>query len=435
MNLFWGIWEVIVNFIECFFLFFFLSKQLTYSNIKKPTIIILLLVLIIIISILNFTGIDYTLTMLIAFIIKVLYALFFDSSFARRIICGCIGGFVAILGNSLIAMILSCITNIDINETLFPGEIRFEITLLYCIIIILLYWILARIKPNDRLYFNNNHIIFMIIIILVGVFAVADSIAFAINHVRSENEIVLLIIISVAVLIMTLAIIFLFERIGRTLYKKYEVETKLKEFHLEEEYNIKTSELVKAWKHDFHNYLEVIQIYIQNENYEALRKYIKDINNDLQYNFTLAATGNSAVDAIIASKMLIANNKSIKVTTNLQKLYHFPISDTKMCVLLGNLLDNAIEACEKIQQKAKKYIDIVILKQRQMLLIKIVNSSIKDYRYYNNKLISSKTERNHGYGIERVRQIVSEFNGFIEIKPEECYFSVIVYLPLEKDNK
>ena len=89
---------------------------------------------------------------------------------------------------------------------------------------------------------------------ILGIFASGEAIAFSIGSNRSSQERIVLTVISAAILAMIVSIIFLFEKIGETLWEK----SRLERAHLEDENNKRTEAMVRAWRHDFHNYLEAV---------------------------------------------------------------------------------------------------------------------------------------------------------------------------------
>lgn len=423
----WALWEITVNCIECYFLFYLFSKQLGYDKTRQKTIYLLLLGLIAIISVLNLSGVHYMVTMWVVFALKICYALAFRCALVKRVIWGCAGAFVAVIGNNLIAVILTWLSGGNIDETLLPGDSRFGVTILYCIVIVIIYWVLSRIHLQKEINLPLHYSILMLGIMVVGVFAAGEAISFAIHSEPSFQGRIVMSAISAAILVMTVAIIFLFEKIGCALFEKIRAEAQLKQTHLEEENNRRIAEMMRVWRHDFHNYLEVLQIHLEKQDYEQLKKYIGETKQDFQYALSLYATGNSSVDAIIASKLLIANSHKIDVRISINPIPSLPVSETQMCVLLGNLLDNAIEACLKIGDSKKRYVNIHIGSKKGMLVVKIENSANGNY---NDHFTSSKPTGDHGYGLARAKQIVGSAGGTFRIEHSEDEFAVVLLFPL-----
>ena len=102
----------------------------------------------------------------------------------------------------------------------------------------------------------------------------------------------------------------------------------------------------------------------------------------------------------------------------------FPFSEREGCLLFGNLMDNAIEACEKISG-GERWIRLRIEKEKYMLFMEISNSIEESPRMKNGRPVTTKTGRGkHGYGLRSVERIVSEHNGTAVYHVEEKSFSV-----------
>ena len=430
MDLLWGFWEIIVNCVECFLLYYLLNTQLGVKQGKKLIVLLSTLGLVTIITTMNLLGVNYKITMAVAFLIKIGYVFLFESSLVKKLFWGCVGGFIAVIANSLIAVVIVWISGIDINSTLIPGESRFAITLLYCIIVVILCWTFARFRSPKEMELPPFYQFMMLVVMLLGLYAAAEAISMAIQVELKDNDIVSYTAIVASILFMMIAMIVLFEKIGGVIYDKFEAETRLKQIEIEEENNKRIETIVKTWRHDFHNYLEVIRVYLDKQDYDQLKKYLGETRQDFQYVLSMIATGNSAIDAIISSKLLIAYNKNIDVKLNVKNIEKMPISETKMCVLIGNLFDNAIEACEKIEVKEDRWIRIDITNRQGMFYLNMENSSSGKYQYDNKKLLSDKGSENHGFGLERITQIVNEANGICDIVPMEDKFIVSIFLPL-----
>ena len=93
MVVLWGIWEIFVNIIEYYFLFFLLSKRLSYSSSRRYQIYIVLFCLVALQSIMNLFEVDYQITMIVMSSLKVFYALFFKGNIGTRFFWGVIGSF------------------------------------------------------------------------------------------------------------------------------------------------------------------------------------------------------------------------------------------------------------------------------------------------------------------------------------------------------
>ncbi len=113
---------------------------------------------------------------------------------------------------------------------------------------------------------------------------------------------------------------------------------------------------------------------------------------------------------------------------------HLPVNDIEITGILGNLLDNSIEACINMERKqdTPPHIKGLLKPQRSMFHIHVENSSSGNYLYkLNGQLESTKAHaKHHGRGLTNVREIAETHSGFCNITAETDSFTVDVYIPL-----
>ena len=199
---------------------------------------------------------------------------------------------------------------------------------------------------------------------------------------------------------------------------------------------VSSTESLRGIKHDISNHLETLTLLIKSNEYEKATDYINIITSELSINHKLVSTGNIPVDCIISNKYALANNNDITFNYTIHLPKKLPVDDVSICSLLGNILDNAIESCEKVSPSIERFITLTIRPFNNMLLISITNSSIGDYKLSKSGifLTTKKEESNspyHGIGMKQIRRIVKEHKGFIRISPEPDSFTLEIMLPLE----
>lgn len=193
-------------------------------------------------------------------------------------------------------------------------------------------------------------------------------------------------------------------------YMKQENDTLLlSEQLLEERYieMMKTRQVL----HDMKNHFLLLQKYEQEQQWEKLHDYLETISEELFEDSARVWSGNTIVDLILNSKKSYVESRDIKVEINTEVIAKFPLANREIVSLFGNLLDNAIEACQKMNV-SEKWIDIRIHKRHDVLCIEIENSIAESPKEKNGELISDKREnRVHGYGLKNVKRIVSAHEG------------------------
>ena len=119
---------------------------------------------------------------------------------------------------------------------------------------------------------------------------------------------------------------------------------------------------VSRISHDFKNHMNLIVNYLENKEVEKALQYCYQIREPLRMQEEKVWSGDKAVDIVLTDKLQLAKRKKIAVVTEIQRMGKLGMTDYDICVIFANLLDNAIEACSKLEEEKRK-IWIVLKKQ------------------------------------------------------------------------
>ena len=139
-------------------------------------------------------------------------------------------------------------------------------------------------------------------------------------------------------------------------------------------------------------------------------------------------TGNIGVDAILNSKISLAIHNGIPVDYKATVPKETSVTDIDLCVVIGNLIDNAVESCEKVP-KEQQFIRLYIGQFKEQLYISVSNATNETVRKLDAEYITHK-RGNHGHGLKRINLIVEKYDGFINRKNEAGVFVTEIMLPL-----
>lgn len=187
---------------------------------------------------------------------------------------------------------------------------------------------------------------------------------------------------------------------------------------------------MRGWRHDYHNHIQVMKAYLDLEKYKEMDIYLDDLARDLATIDQVLKTGNIMVDAILNSKLSLAISQGININAKATVPEDINIKDIDICVIIGNLMDNAMEAAIKLENLEDRFIRVYIREMKNQLYISITNSVGGGVKKYNLEYISTKLGVNHGFGLKRVDSIVKKYNGFINRQNEEGVFATEIILPI-----
>lgn len=183
---------------------------------------------------------------------------------------------------------------------------------------------------------------------------------------------------------------------------------------------------MRGWRHDYRNHMQVLKIYTEKKQWEECMNYISQMNQDLSNVDHMIKTGNVMADAIVNSKLSLAKAKEIQLDITAKIPEELPVSDVEFCILFGNLMDNAIEACEKIAGPQERFIRVYIGSFKKQFYMSVTNATNQKKRLQ--KYYSLKGE-GHGFGLYRIDKIIQEKKGFLNRKDEPGVFVTEIMLP------
>lgn len=178
-----------------------------------------------------------------------------------------------------------------------------------------------------------------------------------------------------------------------------------------------TERAFDLWRESIHNYknniITLAQLTEQGKTAEV-KEYLKDEIQQLGIKMNYAMTGNKVIDAVLATKKNSAEHKGINFYANGNIPDKCVIDDIDFTNIIGNLLDNAIEAAEKVENGN---VSIVIKPQKKFIIIKVKNSYDGNK---NNELQTTKKDKEyHGIGLKSIKRIVEKYQGEFELEFKE----------------
>ncbi|MCM1091394.1 MAG: GHKL domain-containing protein [Butyrivibrio sp.] len=248
-----------------------------------------------------------------------------------------------------------------------------------------------------------------------------------------------IVISSIGLILINFFTLYLYSILSKAFWHQYENEILKREvqgYANQLDVMLQGEEKVRALRHDMKHHMNELKILAAKGENRAIEEYINEMQDFISNPNEIVSSGNLEIDSVMNYLLLQAKeqlrdvNVSVKLPRSVE--HSFDIN-----VILGNLLENGIEAAKQTEEGR---LDVNIELQQGILRIQVANSyqgkAALNTKKGHKKLLTTKKEYGlHGIGLENVRKIVEKYNGMMEICPEEDLFSVVLmlYMP-EADN-
>ena len=185
---------------------------------------------------------------------------------------------------------------------------------------------------------------------------------------------------------------------------------------------------MRGWRHDYRNHIQVLKAFAAGGDMDAVRKYLDELDTDLNTVDTVIKTGNPMTDAILNSKISLAKAKGIEVVADAHIPVKLKSSEIDLCCIIGNLFDNAIEASMKLPEE-QRLIRVYMDMKNTQLYISFTNFTAGNKLPKEGKLFRSTKGEGHGFGLVRIDAIVERLDGYISRNSEDGAFTTEILLP------
>lgn len=399
-------WIFFINNLILIALFYWYNQRLFIKvNLKKLNYLIFLILVIIksIINMFNSFQINLFFTMLIYFIISMI---FFKGSNIKKTLFTSFFIITSFISEMITYVyLMQVLTLFDIQSYnlfyIIIGNIVSDILLFSVVYLITkINDISDMIDSKEFWYF----IIFPIISIIIMFFIISSDIL-------DLNQ-VFIILLSIGIIIFNVILCKGFTDIIKL--KNIQIENeklKSQELHyllLEEKF-----ENSKRFIHDFKKHVNIINGYIHNHEYEKLELYLDELSLEIKNDEKFVITGNQLIDLSLNANMNLILENSIDIKYDIRVKDLDPISELDFNIIFTNILDNAIESC--IRSKGQ-FIKIKLDKINELMILKVINPCLT----INSNLETQKrNDEYHGYGLNTIKKIIKKYNGTANFEFDE----------------
>lgn len=190
---------------------------------------------------------------------------------------------------------------------------------------------------------------------------------------------------------------------------------------------------IRRLKHDMANHLQVLSVLPK----EQCQEYIRNLSESAALTQTLHYCGDDTVNAVLSVKESAINRYDIDFIWTVDIAEKLPFDKTDICAVFANALDNALEACMKLDTGQRKIV-LECKAQKGLFCLKVENPVIVPDTSANTASLTSDSflktskldKRNHGLGLRSIKEIVSRYHGMVEWKMEKGTFELFLYMPL-----
>ena len=227
-----------------------------------------------------------------------------------------------------------------------------------------------------------------------------------------------------------IVLVFSFEHSAVNIAKSVKTELVVQQAAYKADYYKEIAENKKTadkTMHDLKNRMFALKEIFSNDNSEGLQK-LEEICEALTGSMIQDITGNEALDALISAKKIQMKKEGIAFSSVCFVHSFENISNDDLSIILGNLLDNAIEACQKITE-GKRRISLEMIQKGDFLNVTVINTIAQQVLIEKGMIRTTKKQKElHGFGIENIEETAAKYNGTISFEQDDNSFTASVIL-------
>lgn len=435
LNLLWFLKMIISTTIE-WVVFKFLLDEISEIKRSKTSLRISLISAVLLIVFLTEINFDVNIKLIIAIIMSCrIYLYNYKVSALKSVLISILYQIVLIGFDSLGLCIVSYINGIN-DMTMMIANNNFynlEITILSKLLLILFVPCIKFFKIDFSI--NKNECLHLSMPIISNLASILFMFGYIIKDSKiSQIESIIILVLSIVITFSNISLIRIINRIIKDrkirddyLLIKEKADMQYKYYKGIQKYQDKVRKLY----HDMNNHMVCIKnIYGKNE---MVDMYIEDLNRQVKECKNNFRTGSIILDVILEEKNYICNKRGIDFNVDIKFEKCKFIEMTDVCSIFSNIIDNAIDACNKIEDNTiKKEIRLRGTQINKTFVIRCDNSKVNSVNIKEDRIITDKDDNFlHGIGIESIKSSVKKYDGNVEIASKENTFSIMLYIPLE----
>ena len=257
------------------------------------------------------------------------------------------------------------------------------------------------------------------------------SAMFIVSKTDDEKIRIQTMIITIVFAFANLALYLLIFQIQKYQRSRYELKILQEKISFEESRHSDASAIwssIRRTQHDMKQHLAVISGYLDSGRVDECKSYLQELEPTITSFGNLITSNNAVLDYLINSKLTPLSDTQIVISGSIGDLSD--IKEIDLACLIGNILDNAIEALGNIKKAGEKRLELLFMRQNSNRIIICKNTIDHSVLNRNGELKSTKLfADSHGYGTKIIAKIASDYNGMVDYFEEFGMFGVQVVLP------
>ena len=185
---------------------------------------------------------------------------------------------------------------------------------------------------------------------------------------------------------------------------------------------------MRGWRHDYRSHIQAMKALAADGDVEAIKDYLDQLDTELNTVDTVVKTGDPMADAILNSKISLARARHIGVTADACIPVKLSMSGLDLCIILGDLFDNAIEASMKLPE-SQRLIRIYMDMKNTQLYISFTNFTAEKKMVRRGKVFETTKGAGHGLGLARMDAIIERLDGYVSRNSEDGAFTTEILIP------
>jgi two-component system, LytTR family, sensor histidine kinase AgrC len=366
------------------------------------------------------------------FVVVVLYGSFmYKDRFIKKLLFSLLIYVLGMLSEIIVGITLSTINSISIETAQSNIYVYLQGIIISKLLLYFLFRIIGLFEFNNKIEINIKSVLSVFIIPLSSIVSIYyfANVAYKTDKVVSSA---VLLVVTALTIVSNIATFYLLERQIKLQKTESTLKNLEKQYKLQADYYTELKQnMIMSNKnvHDIKNFIAGISSYIDNQKTDMAKEKIEEFYGKIP-SIKKIETGNDAVNALVQSKLKDINDEIPDNMISVLIPDELKIDDIDICILIGNALDNAIEACKKLADKKSRMLEMKMFPANGQLSMLFVNAKEKTPAKTTGIFKTTKADSfMHGFGIENMKNICRKYDGTISFEQTEDRFMVSILLP------